>query len=410
MATASLTLNAPRVARNTANWHFIGFLFFVTVLAGQFGLDRIDPKYEDLGLLGQVRHWLFFFLLVTMLASGWKLFLGPKVDAKTRGYCQRVAVLHLYLAFTVFWTPHVTEYLRPISAADQVSAVLMLAVLVYLVPALFHPAPRQRFHFLLKLLYGTAIIYAMAGLTGRWSDAGRMYAFGGGPNVFVRVVGMGIFAALFFSLTTKQPKWLLPIPLLAGAAILSGSRGGMFGLAGSLPVYFLLNLREWRIRRQDLVILTVVIIALAPFLASQVLPFWQQRFVAQTFEDRYDAQRLFFFASAVETFRDHPVWGIGLEGFRHTNELQEYVHNLILQIAVEGGLVGLVLLFAALLPVARAWSWSSSPEMRLAFSMGLFIFLAGMFSGSYYDARYMWIFFAIYLLLKFARGAPVKAN
>lgn len=71
-----------------------------------------------------------------------------------------------------------------------------------------------------------------------------------------------------------------------------------------------------------------------------------------------------------------------------------YPHNLVLDVAATGGLIGLGLLvvFAASLvrhcrPVARM------SHDRLAMLAGvLFVTAASLFSGDFYDSRFLWIF------------------
>ena len=284
-----------------------------------------------------------------------------------------------------------------VSNASEVSGVLMLAGMILMVPMLFRRETESKVRFLLALLFGASILYALGGLKGDWADVDRAAAFGGGPNVFARIMGMGTIAALYFYLRTKRLIWLIPVPLLVNMAILSGSRSGLLALAVSLAFFLLIGMRgAAAVRRATIGVGCLVMILLSlPGVRSNVLPYWQQRFVEESFQDRYDAGRFMLFAEAAEMFRDNPVWGVGLDGFRRLSVIGEYSHNLFLQVSAEGGLIGLMLLVVALLGAIKAWSRRGSLEEQVVFSLALLILSAQMFSGSYYDARYMWIFLGI---------------
>jgi O-antigen ligase len=278
----------------------------------------------------------------------------------------------------------------------------MLAAMILMVPTLFRRETESKVRFLLGLLFGTSIFYAIGGLNGDWGEVDRAAAFGGGPNVFARIMGMGIIAALYFYLRTKRVVWLVPVPFSIGMAILSGSRSGILALALSLTFFLLIAVRSTGAVRRVIIGLGCVLMILLslPAVRSSVLPYWQQRFVEESFEDRYDAGRFLLFTEAAGMFQENPVRGVGLDGFRRLSEIGEYTHNLFFQVSAEGGSVGLILLVIALVNAVRGWSRRGSLEEQVIFCLALLIFVAQMFSGSYYDARYMWIFFGILWVLR----------
>jgi len=395
-------IQVPRKARG---WHAILLFFFAAVLAGQFALDRLDPKYERLGVLGQARVWLFLPLTLLVLRAEKGREPHSKLSSGARLYFSSVVLLHLYLAFTALWTPLLIENSRPVSNSSEVLGVFLLAATMFLALSLFRSETVDKVRFLFVLLITTASVYAVGGMSGQWisDDEARMSAFGGGPNVFVRIVGMGVFGALYFWLQTRRVIWLAPVPLLVSGAVLSGSRGGLLALGLSLALFFIIGFGKMAAMSRGVVALSVTLMILVsvPFLSSKILPVWQERFIQLSFEEHYDADRLLLFSAAVQMFLDNPVWGVGLDGFRRLNDMGgDYSHNLFLQVSAEGGIVGLVLLLLALTAGIRAWSRSSPLEEQVIFSLGVFIFLAALLSGSYYDARYMWIFFGILWLLK----------
>jgi O-antigen ligase len=411
-----VTVETPIPVRSkvTGGGRGILCLFFIAVLAGQFALDRIDLQYESLGILGQVRMWLFLPLMLLVVGAKKGREPHPALSSGARLYFSSVVLLHLYLAFTALWTPRLMEDSRSASNSSEVLGALLLAATMFLVSSLFRLETAGKVHLLLLLLVITAIAYAFGGISGRWiGDDERMSAFGGGANVFVRIVGMGVFGSLYFWLRMRRVAWLIPVPLLISSAVLSGSRGGVLALALSLALFFIIGFRKMAAMSRGVAAASVLLMILVsvPFFSGRVLPVWQQRFIEQSFEDHYDSDRLVLFSQAVEIFSNNPVWGVGLDGFRRLNDAGgDYSHNLFLQVSAEGGIVGLVFLLLALIAGIKAWSRSATLEQQVVFSLGVFMLAASMFSGSYYDARYMWIFLGILWLLKESPGRKLEAH
>jgi O-antigen ligase len=387
----------------------IVLLFFVTLLAGQFGLDRISPDYEDVGPIGQVRFWLFVLLVYLVFRQAEARF--KLVRAGTHFFWFVVA-FHGYLALTALWTPRMLEGSEQMSSATEVVSMFMLAGFVLIVRRLFHTETQQKTRLLLKLLFFAGGVFAVAGLSGQWMVGERIAAFGGGPNVFARVVAMAVFAGLYSWLQSGRVIWLLPLPVFVGSIILSGSRSGLIALGMSLAFFIIVNRRRIMTTRHGIVVVSCILIAFValPAVSQEIGAFWQSRFIESSLEDRYDSQRFVLFSDAAATFLNNPIWGIGLDGFRRTNSLGEYYsHNLVLQVAAEGGLVGLTLLGLALGSAIRGCSWSSTLEEQTILTLALLILLAGMFAGSYYDARYMWVFLGIRAVMYQSSRAQVRA-
>jgi O-antigen ligase len=369
------------------------------ILSGQFALDRVDYSLERLGVLGQARVWLFLPLALWVVFSRARGTRLPSFRQSSGKFFWAVVALHVYLAISALWTPRVLEASEMISNASEVCGVLLLAATVLMVPAIFRGDTRRKVDFFLGLALGASILYAIGGLFGEWREEDRIAAFGGGPNVFVRIVGMGVLVAIYFWLRTRRVIWLAPLPLLIGSAILSGSRGGILALGIGISVLLALCWRsiDLTLRRGAVVACALLILLSLSFLRETVFPYWQQRFVENSYEDRNDSDRLLLFSEAVAIIQENPVSGVGLDGFRRLSVIGEYSHNLFLQVTSEAGLIGLVLLLISLIAASKAWSWSSALEEKILLSLGVLFFFAQMFSGSYYDARYMWIFFGLIL-------------
>ena len=113
------------------------------------------------------------------------------------------------------------------------------------------------------------------------------------------------------------------------------------------------------------------------------------------------SSRLLFAAVALTDLAASPVWGLGPDRFRmqmpnlKTGEIETYTypHNLVLEVAHAGGLVGALLLLVALGLVARALLQSGlrHPAVAALAGAALFLLLSALVSGDFYDSRLIWL-------------------
>jgi O-antigen ligase len=140
------------------------------------------------------------------------------------------------------------------------------------------------------------------------------------------------------------------LPLLGVALIAAGTRGPVLGLAVGLLLFVLLTLRDPATRRR------LLLLVAAGFGAALLVP---ELVPGQTIERAASLLlsggaglssngRLELWSQARDIFVDHPFLGIGTGGFAGANPEFVYPHNLWLEVAVELGLLGLLLLAATL--------------------------------------------------------------
>ena len=100
-------------------------------------------------------------------------------------------------------------------------------------------------------------------------------------------------------------------------------------------------------------------------------------------------------------FCNAPVIGVGLDGYRQLSFTGEpYPHNIVLHIAVEGGLIGLLFFLIPLWGLIDRWFSPKELEHTVAASLAFLYFVASLFSGGLYDTRFYWFFAALYMLPK----------
>ncbi|WP_433307157.1 O-antigen ligase family protein [Actinoplanes sp. CA-030573] len=379
-------------------------LAFVTTLAGHFTLDRLGLTIP---VLNDSRVLLFSAVVMSFVleATAASRRAGSRVTRLgaalgTRRCLHPVLVLFGYQMLSASWAP-------PGAVINDVLTDLVAeTVLVCVYAALAEWDGDRVIRITLTSLYGAAWLYFLYAASGRGHTAsGRWAAFGGGPNVFVRVMILGMLAAVYlYCRDGDRLIWLIGVPPFLVGALGSGSRGGLTALGITAGVALP---RLWRIlgtRRfiRPLVLFAVMCAALWSVFGPTVVALSQNRLAVATLKEHYTSGRDVLYEKGLEVFYEHPVLGVGVHGFSVSANVGSagiYVHNLPLAVAAEGGVVGVMLLIAAFIALRREYARvpyrRRSLEARTAASCGILIGCAGLFSGDYYDSRLMWIFFLL---------------
>jgi O-antigen ligase len=378
---------------------------FIAALAGRFTLSRVGLEAP---LIDDVRVPLFLVVLLCLLLEGHRIGLR----ATAGGYCVLgIIALHAYQMFSATWTP-----------AGAIVGPMMgdLCAVVFLVLVYHTLAGWDRDHvtrITIYCLHAAAWVYFLAASTGRGHAAGgRWAALGGGPNVFVRIMILGVITSLYlYARSGAKLRWLVPIPVFLFGAIASGSRGGLAAL-GITVVIALIAIRprpRWDQLAKPLAMLSVLSLVLAFTAGRTIAGFVQSRFVEATIGQGYASQRDVLFAYALRLFWQRPWFGTGINGFNaiaNLGEGERYVHNLPLSVAAEGGFVGLSLLALAWFGLWHAYIRTPrdqrSPEARTVAYCGIFIGGTCLFSGDYFDARLMWILLVLAAVRPASRFPP----
>jgi O-antigen ligase len=370
---------------------FVLLAVFVVLLGGRFTLDRLGayPAW-DLRWLGGGAVAALGYVWVTTARE------RTQPAARVGAFGIFFLVWAGWLLFSSLWAPSAA---RLASYVPDLVLLLLLVGTAWAVANRIHPRGVQSLWW---WLFASGLIYAAAAVVQGPDVQGRYAALGGGPNVFVRVMALAAVAAMFLAVVWRRHWALVGIPVFVAGALLSGSRGGLLSLAaivlvGGVPLWRRMSAKM----RGSLVLAAVAGGMLVPFFVE---PAWftglQQRLVEQTLVQRYDSGRSEILVGAWRLFGEHPVAGAGLDGYYALiGSLAgwEYPHNLVLATAAEGGLLGLVALLGAL-AAAGATLQAARPlgADALGFSLcALFMLIASMFSGDYYDSRFAWFFLGL---------------
>jgi O-antigen ligase len=310
---------------------------------------------------------------------------------------QLTVVLISYLAVTVFWSPPGARITH--SLLDLLYLVLLVALTV----TISAPDPRRARRLVIISMFIAGVMYALAGLLiGQTDQQGRTIAFGGGPNVYVRVIVLGIIASIALSTVYRRKLFLLAIPALVAGAVLSGSRGGALAALATGLVIVALRWRRlsWRAPLAAMVVGGAAVIGCMYLLGPKVMGALQQRYITDIFVQDQFSGRPELFDEGLSIAFSHPIAGGGLDSFYAlfgSSDDLGYPHNLLVDIAATGGLIGLSLFVAVVVAFVRdGRPWRSLPADQMALiAAALYVAVASLFSGDIYDSRFMWIFVAL---------------
>ena len=349
---------------------------FITLLAGDFAVGGIEVR------------WLALSSLVVGVIA-WRTVERSAIVGR-RGLLPLVMLVTtlVYLAITSQWTP------PGIATAPAMADLVVLCLMMVLTFSISSHLSSTALNCLWPWVFWISIVYWLVGALTTSDVQGRWSVPGGGPNVFVRVMGLGILAALFLWTQSRRPAAAaLGIPILVVGALFSGSRGGVLSIIIMLVAYVLLRrpLSTKARRRSLIVIIGGGAIALL-VIGRESRARLQQRFIESVFDEHYTSGRGQITAEAIDMFNAHFLRGNGIESVKAA--AGNYAHNLFVSIGAEGGLVGLALICATLASFALAIGRLRTLDPSTVYFMlgGTFILLASMFSGYYYDTRFAWFF------------------
>lgn len=369
------------------------------MLVGGLSLGRFNLEYEVWGFLGQTRYWLFYIFALLMLVSITLDRRKSLIPAGVKGVVLLAIVLHGYIILSAFWAPNRAD------ALAKILDILLLIGILFCAPFVFCHSPEESTRFLLKVFWWVALFFGIGILTNYWTDDEGLKAFWAGAIGSSRVLATGILTSLYLFVKTKKTYFLFPIPLLLAGVVFSGNRGAFLALMVASLGFFWFARQELKVKKilfSSLIIITLLLSVFStPYFEEKLPSFWGSFWVNQEeqyqFENLYLADRDLLFATAWKMFLENPINGAGLGSFEGLRE-EIYPHNLILNIASDGGMIGLFLFLLIGIILIRRWFLPKKLEHSAALCIGIFYFICSMLAGTYYDARFMWLFFLLYLM------------
>lgn len=382
-------------------------LFVLALLGGAVSLGRVSSQFSQAGAMGELR------LLVPLgLASVAVLMQAVRGNVSglrppARTFLLATLFAHALVALSWLWSERIEFGKTQLYELSLLAAVLLLTV------GLFRHNPRGAVRLFMHTFYWVAVVFVLISLVAFGSLQGELAFIGAGGIGSARILGAGGLAAAYLAMRSGRVIWLVPVPLMIVGILLSGSRAALLALF--LSVAFL-----WLVRASVVVperltgTLLVKSLRYGAIAGMTIAFFWSSygmavvaEFVASNIVPQagaggpglYLADRDVIFADAWAKFSERPLGGLGLGTYLGPWG-EFYPHNLLLSFAVDAGVIA-----AMSGTLALAFGFLSAvrihvAEARCAVASGVFFLIASMFAGSYYDARFIWVFLLLACMMR----------
>lgn len=371
-----------------ANYYL--FRIAIGIISVVFLIGRWDPL-PRLGVPDLLIFEIRFLLLTGALIIVFVILLQLR---KVRGYDSSVlfgfiTLFFGYMLLTPLWSP------EPSLVFYKIYELASIWLVLFLVYNLFSIGDfRENFWDYTVIITGLLALIGFIEII-FLGGSGRLAVLGGGPIIYARFMGVLCIISLYRVFETeKYLKWLPPAVIALILLFLTGARGPF--LANFITIFLLLFFwrRKWKfnLKFYALGLISIIIISFSPFW-NQLISFIQNRIIALTFIQRHTAGRTSLYAGAWEAIRENPIFGFGLDYFQTLNIRDHtYPHNLLLEIGVEGGVIGLTLFFLVL-----GWALITFFKKRneidvLSCCLFIFFLINSQFSGDIYDNRGVFLF------------------
>ena len=237
---------------------------------------------------------------------------------------------------------------------------------------------------------------------------GRIYSFFGNQNIMAQYLIITIFWGIGLSLTSAILKTkviaLICTILSVIALVLSFSRGAIIStISGGLFFSYLYlktkDMNDFNKRKIKLILMLCITTLVAGVLLSNIISDGKTfRLIVNKFE-RVDTSRLMLWKETINTFYSNPFTGVGLGNYSLPHYI--YVHNEVLQMVAETGIIGtggfLVFLFFVFKHLLQQYARRCSIEVKilhLALISGCFATLMhSMVSFNLHSATSSFFFF-----------------
>jgi O-antigen ligase len=367
-----------------------GCLLALYFLVGRWSIDRLDGALDDGSVFQQPRAWIVAMLVVwaSLAISGRT---GKRAATWMISIDAAICLFLGYMLLASLWSP--SSELACDKAIDLGLLLTVALVIAMSRPVLSHDRVLDGFWWAIVL-----VGVAMAGLAILNATGGRIYVPGGGPNTFGRNMGLMALGAAYLASRygTKVSPISAAVMIVAVLLILmSGSRGALLSTAIGI-VTLLVAARASLLTKfaiSSVITLAAAFLLFETVTGKDALEVFQSRIIETTVYDRNLSARDDLWLDALDWAKERPWLGWGLNGYRANS--WTYPHNMFLEVIVEGGGIGLLLL----LNVGRAW-WSHMRRSRfhvprVPVAALALLFTAAQTSGDLFDSRGVFLLLAL---------------
>jgi O-antigen ligase len=390
----------------------LAIVLTVLFLVGRWNLQRLavnpDAVIPDLiversvaTVLIEPRLWLviagvLLVVLMEMGASGDARAHSGRLEARTS--VRIFFVFSVFLVASIAWSPNDNPF------PAVVDICLMLVTLLVVERAARYEKFVEAFWLGLELLLiaiGAFALFSQIFLAPATSAdlPGRLSILGGGPNVLGRFLGMLCLLMVAQSLRHGGGlHWSAAWRIVAAAVALilllqTGSRGAFTGLLIGLLALLIVRRMNVRLIGIGAIVILSFEYLFKVMLNADTITSIAERWLERTLEEGYLSARDVLLEEAYRLWLERPVFGGGLDSFEYyTFGLDTYPHNLVMQMAQEGGIAAVLLLLAWIVHlILNSWH-GRNHYTEIGLSMTALIFGCALFSGDFYDSRLMFIF------------------
>jgi O-antigen ligase len=275
----------------------------------------------------------------------------------------------------------------------------------------------RTFYILLAVAAFLALLSSVGLSLSERSD-GRMAALGGGPIVFGRWMGFGIFTLLFLPIKIKYVYKYSLIVIFFILALASGSRGPVLALFLTVLVYVFLNFNRVIIRICLGVLLLLSVLVFSG-LETEISKLGNSKRVFMNISKKGGSKQSTSTRTnlAIGSFlllQNYPL-GVGAGNWQViSNELNpthlmplEYPHNLVLEVACEYGVQTALILLLLFLYVFHLsyhkmikYKNDKTSLYPLLFYLFIYLFLNSLVSGMLNDSRLVFIIISFIIIHK----------
>jgi O-antigen ligase len=285
---------------------------------------------------------------ITVAQGAILLALAAWVGALGRSKARRQLSLPLLLPIGAFILASVLASLTAVDPFRSLQDLRNIFVPAFFFLLVNHVRGAARGRALGQVLIVAGTVMAVYGL-GQSVVHGSAFRIDGTMSIYMTFAGLlmliAILALALLLLTAhrRTSYWLAPcLLLLMAALVMTQTRGAWLGLAAGVTVI----LGCWR----RVFVLVLPIAALAIFLLAPSAVKDRMRSLTDP-QDVTALERLYMWGSGLQIIRDRPITGVGMHGVsqvyprykdpRALRERRGHLHNNVLQVAAERGLLGL---------------------------------------------------------------------
>lgn len=356
------------------------------------------PWYQSLVFSGDVGGISRVVTIITIPFAAFAVLASGRLRRPTNVHLLMLAHL-MIAAATLFWTADSD------ATAVSLRSYMQIMVIVWFVWEFAGDSKSIRQLATAYVLGAWVSLFntVMGGAAKLQGQLTRATASGFNENDLALVLTLGIPMACYAaSRAPRYVRWICWGYIAAApiTVLMTGSRSGAVVLVIALASVTLFGMRTGLLTRGAPIMGLAAVIAMGVwFVPSQTI----QRILTVTNSGDFGS-RLPIWDTALRTFGDHPVLGIGAGAFLHAGGANYVAHNTYLSVLVEHGLPGFVVFIGIVLGLV-AGIWHMRGQERSIWITLLVCWCVGVSTLTWEQSRWTWVLFAMAAALPYANDA-----